>query len=220
MRCDRNTLKRITWAACSAATLYAAAYCCLRVQDRLIVYRGEVLYGRWTTSNPLFSHPLSFRSFEVSSRPEVFFAPLAHLESIAFRLLGRRSSIDYHSGTVPIHGEIDQNDLASRVPPQLSRYKLLGGWYDHIEWSDRESYHFVYEASELTPDALRSLVVQDLTDSGVIDDRGLSASKTIGGFVFPTRCIRERCVGDGGHWREVLFDGNQNLLCLTIGVDD
>ena len=220
MQPDRKTLKSIARAACLAAALYAAAYWFLRVQDRFIVYRGEVLCGRWTTSQSLFAHPRRLKSFEVSRRPEVFFAPLARLESSAFRLVGRNSPINYFTGTVPIHGAMKSSEVASRVHPQLSQWTPIGGWYDHLEWSDRESYHFVYHVSEVSPNVLRNLVRFGQPDDDVIEDQALSAPKTVGGFVFPVTSVRRRCVGDDGHWREVLLDENQNLLCVTIGVDD
>lgn len=216
----RLTLKSVAWAACLAATLYAAAYCFLRVQDRFIVYRGEVFYGRWTSSQTLIAHPHRLKSFEVSKRPEVFFAPLARLELSAFRLVGRNSPINYFTGTVPIHGAMKSSEVASRVQPQLSQWTLIGGWYDHLEWSDRESYHLVYHASEVSPEVLRNLVRFGEPDGDVIEDKALSAPKAVGGFVFPVTSVRRRCVGDEGHWREVVFDETQNLLCVTIGVDD
>jgi hypothetical protein len=104
--------------------------------------------------------------------------------------------------------------------PLMSQWKLLGGWYDHLEWSDRESYHRVYEASGVSAEMLRQIVLHDLADRGVIEDRGLSEPKMVGSFEFPVTSVRVRCVGSGGHWREVLFDEQRSLLCLSTGVDD
>lgn len=219
MRTGWMSRRVIAVAAGLPVALYVAAYCYLRAQDRFIVYRGEVLYGRWTNPQSLFSKPLRGRSFEVSWRPDQLFAPLANLELAAWRVVSRVSPIEHESGVVPIHGIARSGEKRFSDLPLMSQWKLRGCWYDHLEWSDRESYHRVYEASGVSAEVLRTIVLEDLADRGGIEDRALSEPMMVGSFVFPVASVWLRCVGDGGHWREVLFDEKRSLLCLSTGVD-
>lgn len=116
---------------------------------------------------------------------------------------------------------MEPDEAARRSLPPSSRWKLLGGWYDHIEWSDRESYHYVYEASdEVSGDELTQLVLYNMDDCGVVDDRALAEPVAVGGYVFPAASARRRCVGDEAQWREVVYDEKQHLILVVEGVDD